>query len=416
MLNILILNVNTAQNLGDDAIFDATIRSVKEKYPLANITVAANDPGSWQKYSEIQITSSLCTWVADCRLGLWQRSYFLLPLFIGFLLLATIFYRLFRIRFFFGNPEKRRLLSAYYEAHLVLSSAGGYLFTYNARSPMFILHLLTIGLALGLGKKVIMLPQSIGPIKYGYQRTFAKFILNRVSTIMVRERISFDYSQKLTPRKSPILFPDVAFGLPKSVPSLPGYSLESQKNMRIGVTVIDFHAQNPSFKHQQDYEDILLNLLADLNKEYSADIFLFVQCYGPHPAQDDRQVTKRLYKRLKLLSVPLTLFDSFNDSSEIRAAFGAMDLLIGTRMHSGILALINEIPLILIGYQPKTYGMMELFGFEDYCCDIDGMSGEKLYPLAREAISQRNNLAQDIAIKLTDTQNKLRNWSKYLEI
>lgn len=111
-MNILILNVHSALNLGDDAIMYTTIQSLHHRFPGANITVAANDPDSWAKYEDIEVYNALCAWITDCRLGLWRKQFYLTPLVLLFLFLSTILYRLFNYRLHLGSQKKNQLLDS----------------------------------------------------------------------------------------------------------------------------------------------------------------------------------------------------------------------------------------------------------------------------------------------------------------
>ena len=88
-MNILILNVHSALNLGDDAIMHATLRGLQDLYPTATITVAANDPDSWRKFKRVRVVGSLTTWVVDRDGGRWHWNKPRLVLYTLFLPLAS---------------------------------------------------------------------------------------------------------------------------------------------------------------------------------------------------------------------------------------------------------------------------------------------------------------------------------------
>ena len=69
-----------------------------------------------------------------------------------------------------------------------------------------------------------------------------------------------------------------------------------------------------------------------------------------------------------------------------------MDLLIATRFHSAILALISGVPVLSVNYQPKSSGMMKTLGLERYSVDIAEARPEVLWPLAEELMERRDRL------------------------
>ena len=416
-MHILIVNVHSALNLGDDAIMYTTIQSLQDRYPGARITVAANDPDSWTRYVDIEICHALCTWIADCRLGLWRKRFYLTPFILLFIGLSAILYRLFRIRLKLGSTEKNHLLDAYYDADLILSCGGGNFYAHGPLSPGFVWNLITVGFALGLNKRVVMLPQSIGPIEHWWQRLLARVVFNRVGCIMVREPESERFIKStLKLAKPPILIPDLAFGLPSVVEKLPVRISQNSSKLRVGFTIIDRSAQNPNFLGQNTYEDAICSMITKLDQEYSAEIFLIIQCYGPSEDQDDRNITNRIYQRLQNNISNIFIVDNFDNALEIKSAIKALDFVIGTRMHTGIFALSNSIPVILIGYQPKACGMMNLFGLPLYCFDMNEVTTDSLENLIDDLNKNLDHLKRDISKKNLETQSALSNWVTYLDI
>jgi colanic acid/amylovoran biosynthesis protein len=415
-MDILIVNVHSALNLGDDAIMYTTIQSIQHRYPGAKIVVSANDPDSWAKYTDIEICHAICTWIADCRLGLWRKRFYLMPFVLLFLCLSAILYRFFSTRLNLGSSDKSKLLDAYYDADLVLSCGGGNFYAHGPLSPGFVWNIVTVGFAVGLNKRIVMLPQSIGPIEHWWQRLLARVVLNRVGIIMTREQESERFIlSTLKLAKPPILVPDLAFGLPSVDEQSPVRISEDSNQLRVGFTIIDRKAQNPNFLDQATYEDAICSLITKLDREYSAEIFLIIQSYGPSEDQDDRNITNRIYKRMQNHISNIFILDNFNCALEIKSTIKALDFVIGTRMHTGIFALSNSIPVILIGYQPKACGMMKLFGLPEYCCDMEKVNIETLELLIDDLNKNLDKLKQEISTKYLETQVTLSNWVSYLD-
>lgn len=410
-MNILILNVHSALNLGDDAIMRETLGALKRAFPQARVTVAANDPASWQKYDDVAIVGSLTTWVAYNMAGRWHARVLAAMVYLGLLVVAAVRYRLFKVKTLFGSQEHRRLLAAYYDADLVLSCGGGNFYAHHAFSPFFIWAILSLALAIYLGKRVIMLPQSIGPIKGHVQMFLARLVFHQVTLIMHREPHSLDFvAKELRIPKPGILLPDLAFGLPFAPPSA---RQERATSLRVGVTVTGRIAQRSSVR-QRIYENTIEALLVRLSREQGVDLHIFAQCSGPSIDHDDRVAARRLYERLKQHTVQISLRDTFRDALEIKAAYAHMDCMIGTRMHTAIFAASNGVPVILIGYQPKAFGVMEWLGLGEYCCDIETITAERLYGLARKAIENREEIGQHVRARYAEMQARLEGWTRYL--
>lgn len=410
-MRILLTNLHSALNLGDDAIMANTLAGLERLYPGARIIVAANDPQSWRKYGQVEVVGSLCTWVADCRMGLWRRGILRMVLYALLLLIVSVLYRLWRVRLHLRNVERRRLLNAYYDADLVLSCGGGNFYAHHSPSPGFLWALAAIALPLGMGKPVVMLPQSVGPIEGRGQRAFARQVFRQVSLIMAREERSRQFLQDVLEVDGEItVLPDLAFARPAAMDE----NAHPSRPLQIGVTIIDRGAQTGGAVNQAGYEQSLATTLERAHRRHNADIHLFVQCHGPSPDQDDRPVTQRLMDELSRRNVSARLHTEFGDAAVLRPALAQMDLIIASRMHTGIFALSSGVPVVMIAYQPKAVGVMASFGLDDYCLDIAALSEESLTAVVSRALAERQTLAEHIAATYSALQPHLQRWEQLL--
>ncbi|MGB9880926.1 MAG: polysaccharide pyruvyl transferase family protein [Anaerolineae bacterium] len=417
-MNILIINLHSARNLGDDAIMYATLEGLKETFPSARIILAANDPRSWERYrcrdASVEVVGSLTTWVAYLKRGYWHARWSAVLIDVPLLILAALFYRLLRIRFLWGSQEKRRLLSAYYDADLVISCGGGNFYAHFWISLFFLVSLAALGLAIIMDRKVVMLPQSIGPIKGWLQRQLTRTLLNRVNKIMVREPRSLEFIQNaLCLRKQAVLVPDLAFTFtPTEHSSVRLQDLQS--GLKIGVTIIDRAAQVKgkvfTAAQQEIYEEALVAALGEISRKYGATIYLFPQCTGPDFAHDDRQALHRVFLRLYEQGTPVVLFDEFSNFLELKAVYALMDCIVGSRMHTAIFAISLGIPVILISYQPKSIGMMEYVGLGRFCYEIGFLDQDRLVSGLSELIENRDKIKKMIRERYSEIQERLQRW------
>lgn len=416
--NFLIVNLHSAQNLGDEAIMHETLRRLRQVYPAACITLAANDPESWKKFDFVEVIPSLTTWALSLHDRHWRLRLVHIPLDMIRLIFAILFYRWWERKYLFGSEEQRKLLSAYYASDMVLSCGGGNFSAYRRLSPFFLWGLLALWLAACLGKKLIMLPQSIGPIKGRLQTDLARRVFLRTDLIMTREMLTSAFLVKELRLSKPTVFiPDLAFGLPHVPAKLPLSIPRAENHLKIGLTLMDRGAQTRSFSSQQKYEDALHTLVKKLlDHKNGLCIYLFSQCYGPGMDHDDRLIVRRMNERLQDYAGRVFLVREFRDALEIKAAYNCMDCVIGTRLHTGIFALSESVPVVLIGYQPKTFGIMRSLGLEQYCVDIETVDEDALYIKVLELLENRQNFRELTRPLLVQIQNQLEVWPHYLEM
>ena len=414
-MKILIINVHSGLNLGDDAIMRETLRGISKKYPDSVITIAANDPESWRQYKteRVNILPSICTWIADCKNGIWRKKIYLMPFVMIYLVFAGYFYRFFNIPLSIGQENKKLLLQAYYGADLVLSCGGGNFYAHHAMSPSLVWGLMTLLFAVILGKKTVMLPQSIGVIEGKGQRSLSKLVFSHVDTILLREGNSAKYlSNILHVNKTTKIFPDLAFGMIDNH-KLVNESDRDKNDFFIGLSLLDRAAQDQNFKNQNEYEDAIYEFLCLLGKQQQIKVFVFSQVTGPSEDQNDRLIAQRFFERVHT-KIPTTLMPVFRSSQEIISSYRQMDLIVGTRMHTGIFALIESVPLLLIGYQPKACGMMNLLGLGQYCVPINDLTADWLFEKSNELILNQRSIREIIEGQVNQMRLNLQSWVDYL--
>jgi len=319
--------------------------------------------------------------------------------------LAALLYRITGVRLVWGGMALRETLRAYYQADLVLSCGGGYLFASRPLSPAYLTRLLAIGWALALGKRVVMLPQSLGPIQGGLQQQLARFVLNRVDALIVRESRALDYATQILHLRCPVsCLPDLAFRLQPAPP------LALPRTVRVGIVPMDWGAQQPGFTAQAKYETALVELAVQLYREHGISIYLICQCTGPSPEQDDRRVARRLHTRLAEAGAPATVLADFPDAYALSAAYAAMDCVVTTRMHGGILTLISHTPVIVLGYQPKSAGIMQMLGLSEFYLPIEEANGPALAARVHTVIANPAPVRSRIVQAVAQTQAQLAGW------
>ncbi|HEY1017138.1 MAG TPA: polysaccharide pyruvyl transferase family protein, partial [Herpetosiphonaceae bacterium] len=220
-MRILIVWPHSGRNAGDRALVEEACRLARRRYPGAAVAVALNDPAGWRGPRPAEIVPSLKTWLAEVSPAgeqTWHKGR--LPWAALRLLLAVLVFRLTGRCWRFGSPDQRRLLERYCAADLVLGSGGNHLYARHWLNLTFFWTWLSLALAIMLGKRVIILPQSIGPLHGPLQRLLVRWLLDRAELAMVREPASLRAAHALWPRRLPVLRPDMAFGFAGDPPAV----------------------------------------------------------------------------------------------------------------------------------------------------------------------------------------------------
>ncbi len=401
-MNILIINIHSSTNAGDAALTMQTIAGLQRSFPGCHLTLAMDDPASHM--GDERKIASIVHWLKSTDRGsqsTWNKRNLLV--FLPASAVSLLVFLIFKRRVFPFMPQaQRETINAYFDADIAVSKPGGFIYTSSGLGMPFLLTIYTIAFAVLCGKPHYMLPQSIGPITRGWQRRMARWALNRTRITMLREPISLREAQSLQidPTRC-VQVADLAFAYPPA-PAENAQAWLSRQGVDVmgtwpvvGVTAINWGAQESTFGLQQRYETALAASLTAFSGRTAAQFVFFPQVIGPTIEQDDRVVARRIAGLMP--SVNVTLIEEQTEPDVMKASFGLMDLFVGTRMHSNIFALSGGVPVVAIGYLHKTRGIMQMMGLEDFVIDITGIDAGVLTALMDRAWGLREPLHARIA-------------------
>jgi colanic acid/amylovoran biosynthesis protein len=408
-MNILLLNAHSPQNAGDLAILQESLACLRTAYSSATITVAINDAHRQGLPPDAAYVDSLTRWLVQIGpAGEWRwRKPLALP-YAAWLVLAALLHRLAGWRWLPRDAERGRLMSAYYDADVVAVIGGGHLYARHAFNIAFLWLWLGLALALILGKPLVLLPQSFGPLPGSLQRGLLRWLLNRSALVAAREYRSLRFLAEIGLRQRALVLPDLAFAMSAAAGAAPvafERMIGDASRPLVGLTLMDWGGQNPGFRNQPGYESAILALIDHLQRCYNATIVLFAQCYGPVPAHDDRLIARRI---AAASAKPVTVIDAALAPAELQAAYGHLDLLIATRMHSAIFALSVGTPALAIGYLHKSVGIMEMLGLTRYVLDIDTIDAQRLCMAVDRLWDERPAVCERLAVRIPAMRSTLR--------
>ena len=292
----------------------------------------------------------------------------------------------------------RGLIKSYMEADMVVSIPGGFFYS-SGKGITLSITSISLALALIAGKPLYILPQSIGPFRYNWEKTIARWIFGHAKIVMVREDISKKQLEDCGVTSSKITtVPDLAFGFNGSpLDETQNWFRENQLELEgnqayLGLTVIDWGAQNREFVHQDAYEQSIAAAVRFFI-EYHQGLAIFLpQCWGPSQFEDDRIPAKRIAQRLSDLVDQIRVIEAPIPTALLKSVFGQMNFLIGTRMHSNIFAVSQGVPIIAIGYLHKTEGIAKMVGIENWVIDIQEINPELLVAKVKELLDQQTEI------------------------
>jgi colanic acid/amylovoran biosynthesis protein len=135
------------------------------------------------------------------------------------------------------------------------------------------------------------------------------------------------------------------------------------------------------------------------------------QVFGPSPDQDDRRVARRLQTQFAAAGIDATVVDDAASPVAVQSVYAAMDLVVATRMHAAIFALTCGTPVIALGYQPKSCGLMGMIGLGDACLPLEQVTAADLVNRATRILADPAPIRAHIAAAMQEVRAKIAAWS-----
>lgn len=403
-MRVLILNTCSILNRGDAAIVLGQIHLLRKYCPDVRIAITSRTPTMDRAFYEpmgVEVLAPLTP-----ALNLYKGLRHKLVGGAG----ALVTWR-----------DRKRLIQALRRSDLALSCGGGYFYSYRRAFPgtSFWQNLIQAYLAAALDKPLVFLPQSFGPFgsplaQRGVSRLLERqnvlkvFAREQVSYASLRRMLSQDHHSKIA------LCPDMALYLNGNLDqsALEGEPLElPQPILAMNLREWAFpEAGDPASRRlkREEYLNALVDVAHFFVLHYRGSVVIVPQALGPDPNEDDRGICMDVCQRLRGRMPEGGVVQFRNpDTSSLTGFMGLLSqatLLVGTRLHSCLLALLAGTPAISIGYQHKSQGTLDMLGLGRFNTDINELSSDWLLASLEELMNQRPEIQAEIRQSLSSAR------------
>lgn len=412
-MKVLVVNAYVRENGGDAALLSVLLHQLARAYPTAVLSIAGmEDPVLRPFFESIPNIGSVRRYTSIESLSAARRvARKLLSVVIGELWFIGPRSLWIRLEVFLPK-EVRAEIVAIRSANAIVALGGGYLNGKNNLGGNLNVYylLLPVRLAQRLGKPVIFAPQSYGPFGNTWQIKKVQKTLNKAALIMVREQTSIDLLVRLGIQQS-LLYKTVDSGFAFTTPPIsdirPKFGIPKSTKI-VGVTA----RQWLPYKQQMVYERALAATIDHIQSHHKMKVVLIPQVTSAFQADDDRIVERRIADYCDQTNQPVVIDRAINHHT-LKALYGQLDYLIGTRFHSVIFGLTSGVPAIAIEYEHKTGGIMRDLGLDEWVRTINKVTADDLIQTFDKLVARRDDYAYHIAtcvpayIKKTDETPKL---------
>ena len=314
------------------------------------------------------------------------------------------------------------VLQAFEEADFVGDIRGG-----DSFSDIYGLRRAVMGsipsiIAILMGKRLVLLPQTYGPYRTWAARLIARWILKRAAAILARDEEGIGIVKGMlgSALNGKVLrfCPDVAFTLEAKVPqhlsfSPPPPTDRSGKEF-IGLNLNGLlfnggYTRNNMFGLSFDYREFAERLAANLLERTSAHLVLIPHTFAPPGhVESDPEACRAVFSALKeRFAGRIHLLEGNYDPSEMKGIIGFFDFFIGSRMHACIAALSQGIPTVGVAYSRKFKGVFGSVGMEETAIDARSLTLEEAISKTMEIHRRREEVRRILRGKVLEAKFEL---------
>lgn len=309
---------------------------------------------------------------------------------------------------------------------------GGQEIEDHASVAFLVSGLLKIALAKILSRPILCYAIGVGPVVTVLGRLLTRLVLNQVALITVRDGDSREHLRQLGITKPPcFVTADPTFILAachdqQAQKIFVSERLAKTNGPRIIITPrrwfhyrhyllpMTFRAKFCSMRGQKEYANLKKTIaqvadhLVTIHK--AQVIFVPMSSSGSRvdPGNDDDQVSKEIISLMKYKENVFLLRGDYSPK-ELGAFFRQMDLVIGMRMHSLILASTMNVPVIGIALSPKFNSFFKLIGQSEYLMTLNNVNYSNLLEKIETALSKGESIRKGLKL----TKNTLQKLTLY---
>jgi len=349
-------------NLGNECTFQALLHNIRTYVPDAEISCICPGPEATQ--SDYKISSSLIeelpfSPIKNRALRLLRRIFASIPM------------ELFRWI---------KAIARLKNADMLVMTGTGMLGDFGISPLGLHYEILKWAVAAKLTRcKVIFLSVGAGPLRNALSRQFVKAALGCADYRSYRDDFSKNYLQSIHFDSDPDpVYPDLAFSYPTA--GLPRNSTHSCNKAVIGVGLMTyFNRRSVSPEDETIYRGYLTKLgnflTWLLERNYTVRLLIGDVTYDQRARQDLRTLLEERgfsYENGRIIDEPASSVE------EVLSQIAATDLVVASRFHNVLLALMLGRPALAISYHEKVDALMEEAGLAGFCQDIESIDLEKL--------------------------------------
>lgn len=307
-----------------------------------------------------------------------------------------------------ASPEAKKTMQEFKGCDACFVKGGGFIHSYGSLTDIYQMYffLYHIKLAQALGKPVYIMPNSYGPFNAPTVKRQVRKALNKCVLVTSRESISQKMLDEIGVKNS--LYPDLAFGLSKSIESIG--EMKAIKDMAGERKTVAITARPYRFPGCVDagerYNNYIMTLADTCRWLYQKGYFpvLAEHVLSHHSNERDMCGIEDVAKNLDVGTYYIFSNHKYG-CRELKAFYSEMYAVIGTRFHSVIFSLSEKVPCVAITYGGnKGQGIMNDIGLSKYSMAIEDVSFDKMKSVFTQLEEKYDEYVQVLREKVSEIE------------
>jgi polysaccharide pyruvyl transferase WcaK-like protein len=232
--------------------------------------------------------------------------------------------------------------------------------------------------------KLLFVSVGAGPIYGALGRYFVRLALSLADFRSYRDNSTKQYLKSIGFRADEDqIYPDLAFSLPESLIARHGIRKNGRTVVGLGL-MVDAGSYGTSQQNSNVHSRYLetLAIFARYLLAQGNDVRLLIGDLADVPTKDEFRSLLR--ERLSQDDEEHIIDQAIFSPEDLLLQIEATDLLVATRFHNVLLALLCGKPVIAISFHHKCDSLMSAMGLSKYCLDINNLNDDKLIEKFRD--------------------------------
>jgi len=226
--------------------------------------------------------------------------------------------------------------------------------------------------------KLLFVSVGAGPLDHPLSRWIIKFAISLADYRSYRDSFSKEYLASIGfNTDTDFVYPDLAFSLR---PDIPGSQNRNGNSRVIGLGLMDYYGKKSIPEHGQVVYQRYVEKIASfvtwlLDRQYTVRLLIGDVAYDRHVKADVLNILKQRGGRHPEWRI---IDDPVSSVEQLIAQLATVDMVVATRFHNILLALMLNKPVVAVSYHEKIPSLMSGVGLAEYCQTIDDLDVQRL--------------------------------------